>query len=68
MPQALSRWVEAQDTKLFEAYGADIEFRESKPITMGDDELLRFAQQWMWRNFTFSEANYREGSNCLAIV
>lgn len=68
MPEALSRWVEAQDTKLFEAYGADIEFRESKPITMGDDELQRFAQQWMWRNFTFSEANYSEGSNCLAIV
>lgn len=68
MPETLSRWVEAQDTKLFEAYGADIEFRESQPFTMRDEELQRFAQKWMWRNFTLSETNYGEGSNCLAIV
>ena len=68
MPEDLGSWMGKQDPKLFEAYGANEEFRQSKPNARSVSDWAAYVERWMWRNQTFAESNYSEGGNCFAAV
>lgn len=68
MPEVLGDWMGKQDPALFEAYGANEEFRQNKPVARTTRDWADFVKRWMWRNQTFAETGYSEGSNCFAAV
>ncbi len=67
MPQELGDWVAKQDPKLFEAYGAEEEFRNNKPNIWNENDWKAFVERWMWRDQTFAET-YVQGGNCQAAI
>ena len=67
MPQDLDDWIAKQDPKLFEAYGAEEEFRNTQPNIWNQNDWVAFVERWMWRNQTFAEA-YVQGGNCQAAI
>ncbi|WP_370335951.1 hypothetical protein [Parvularcula marina] len=67
MPQELGDWMAKQDPKLFEAYGAEEEFRNTKPNIWNENEWKAFVERWMWRDQTFAES-YAQGGNCQAAI
>ena len=67
MPQELGDWIAKQDPELFEAYGAEEEFRNTQPTIWNEAGWVAFVERWMWRNQTFAET-YTQGGNCQAAV
>ena len=67
MPQELGDWMAKQEPQLFEAYGAEEEFRNTKPSIFNTKDWKAFVERWMWRNQTFSET-YVQGGNCQAAI